>query len=188
MDNDISKDLNEKLIALRGVLYDAPREVGSMAVNHFKNNFVNQSFDGKPWDKRKKDRSKDKGRAVLVKSGTLKRSIRVISADTKEIVVGTDVVYAQIHNEGGTIIQPPRTENFLRNRNEENTFYKSGKNKGQAKGIKGRFRKGKTAGDGFSFKERTIKIPQRQFMGESEELTQKVDNWYQSRIGKALKQ
>ena len=188
MSNQIVDDLNKKKEALIKILHDAPREVGSMAVKHFKDNFVNQSFDGKPWDKRKKDRAKDKGRAILVKSGTLKRSIRIISADTKEIVIGTDVVYAQIHNEGGTIVQPPRTESFLRNRNEENTFYKSGKNKGLAKGIKGRFRKGKTAGDGFSFKERTIKIPQRQFMGESVELTKKVDNWYETRIGIALKQ
>jgi phage gpG-like protein len=174
MENAIGKDLNQKVLLLRKVLYDSPREIGSMAVNHFKDNFVNQSFDGVAWDKRKKDRSKDKGRALLVKSGTLKRSIRVISADTHQIVVGTDVVYAQIHNEGGTIIQAPRSETFTRNRHEN----------GSKKGL---FKKGTKAGKGFTFKERTIKIPKRQFMGESKELTKRVDHWYKTRIGMALK-
>jgi phage gpG-like protein len=53
------------------------------------------------WQGRKKKDLDDAGRKLLIGkgSGKLKRSIEV-SRDGKEIKASTDVVYAQIHNEG----------------------------------------------------------------------------------------
>ena len=50
------------------------------------------------WRPRKKA---DTGRAILVKSGRLKRGIRAIPlSNLQEIKIGNDVPYAQAHNEG----------------------------------------------------------------------------------------
>lgn len=42
----------------------------------------------------------DRNRAILVKSGDLRRSIRIVSTDWKRVVLGSDLVYAAVHNDG----------------------------------------------------------------------------------------
>lgn len=83
----------------------APRMVGQIAVKHFEDNFQLQGFMDEtldPWDARKKDDGS--GRAILTGKGsaTLRKSIRVIEATAERVVVGTDLPYAQVHNDGGT--------------------------------------------------------------------------------------
>jgi phage gpG-like protein len=171
--NEISQDLFRIEANLKDIVHRAPREVGVIVVNHFKDNFVKQGFDDfgiDPWAKRKKDRGSDIGRAILVKSGRLKNSIRVVRADTTEIVVGTDVSYARVHNDGLQVTQAARSETFNRNRS-----------------TNGKFSKGTKKGAGFTFKERNFKMPKRQFMGDSGHLNQTVDSWYTSNIQKAIK-
>lgn len=82
----------------------APRMVAQMALKHFEDNFQLQGFMDEtldPWDGRKKDDGS--GRAILTGKGsaTLRRSIRVIEATPERIVIGTDLPYAQVHNDGG---------------------------------------------------------------------------------------
>ena len=75
--------------------------IGLIAKKHFTNNFNNGGFDGKKWQPRKPTKNKrDVGRAILVKSGVLKRSItsRVNSWD--KITIGSYTPYSQVHNEG----------------------------------------------------------------------------------------
>lgn len=69
--------------------------------------------------------------------------------------VGTNRVYAAIHQFGGTITQGARSELFTRNRYKRDT--KSGKQKGQ-------FKRGTKPGRGFTISERTIRIPARPFL------------------------
>ena len=78
-------------------------EMANNAVNHFVKSFDNGGFtDGhlQPWPDRKW--SKDNfGRALLIKSGTLKRGIRVKSVNSTLAVIGTGGIrYAAIHNYG----------------------------------------------------------------------------------------
>lgn len=174
MANAISDELRRRTDALKDVLHRAPREVGAIAVNHFKGNFRRQGFDGAKWSPRKKESRKSIGRAILVRSARLRNSLRVVRADLREIVVGTDAPYARIHNEGGTIVQPARSEIFKRNR------YVKGRKKGM-------FARGVTTGKGFTYKQRYIKIPKRKFIGESKELTTKVSAWYSTNIKRAIK-
>ncbi len=74
--------------------------IGTAAVNDAKENFRRQGFAGVPWAHRKTDGRKDKGRAILVKSGHLRNSIRIVSIGSGSVTIGTDVPYARVHNEG----------------------------------------------------------------------------------------
>jgi phage gpG-like protein len=72
-------------------------KMGNEAVNHFKVDVFNaESFDGAHW----KPRQKDDGRRLLVKTGRLRSSIRVMKRTRNSITVGTDVPYAEFHNKG----------------------------------------------------------------------------------------
>lgn len=88
-------------------------EMGTDAKNHFVRSFRNQGFEDKSivkWKPRRgeiigsgiaKVRRKDKSsRAILVKTGDLRRSIRVINKSYRSITLGSDLPYAQIHNDG----------------------------------------------------------------------------------------
>jgi phage gpG-like protein len=98
---------------------------GGLAVTHFKQSWDIQRFndqDSEPWPKRKQyqqyrrrgvtrnGRTKlietkaykknNTGRALLIKSGRLRRSIRITEAGIDYVKVGSDVPYAQVHNDG----------------------------------------------------------------------------------------
>lgn len=83
-----------------------PARVATCAVNFSKQRFVDQNWHDttpEPWKPRSGKRRggvKRQSGAILVDSGRLKRSIRVISADSNRVVIGTDVPYAEMHNEG----------------------------------------------------------------------------------------
>jgi len=75
--------------------------MGVMAKNHFTANFRKQGFEDEAvqaWTPRKK--RERAGRAILVKSGRLRRSINFRKKGKWSVVIGTDVPYAQRHNEG----------------------------------------------------------------------------------------
>jgi len=70
------------------------------------------------------------------------------------VAIGTNKIYGPIHQFGGTVKQGARSELFQRNR------YVRGAKKGS-------FKKGSIAGRGFTFKDRTINITARPFLGLS---------------------
>ncbi|MCR4561253.1 MAG: phage virion morphogenesis protein [Bacteroidales bacterium] len=96
---------------LAEMLYDMPEQIGMLAVNFSKQRFVEQNWlytSPQPWKERKRKRRGGKARqngAVLVDSGRLKRSIRIISTTPLSVTIGTDVPYAQIHNDGFSGVQ-----------------------------------------------------------------------------------
>lgn len=84
-----------------------PRRAGALAVNFSTQRFRSQSWvdhTTDPWPKRKRSswgkKQERPGRAILVKTGKLRRSIRVISVSPVRVVIGTDVPYARAHNDG----------------------------------------------------------------------------------------
>lgn len=80
-----------------------PNLAATIAVQFSKDRFRQQAWvdnNTQPWKRRKNEKRKDKGRAILVKSGRLKRSIRKIRTTATTAVVGTDVPYASVHNHG----------------------------------------------------------------------------------------
>ena len=95
------------------------KKIGADAVNFSKERFRSQNWvdnTTEQWAKRKqtkesKQRSK---RGVLTDTGRLRRSIRVISANEDRVIIGTDVPYAQIHNDGGRFKATQRVRTHLR--------------------------------------------------------------------------
>ncbi len=99
----------------------------------------------------------------MVQSSILKNSVRVIATTRNSVTVGTGVEYAQIHNEGGTINQTLNIKTHSRKR------------KDRTSNVKAHTRK------------RKIKIPQRQFIGESALLMRRIERYVQREITAILK-
>ena len=153
-------------------------KIGNEAVNFFKDNFRKQGWQGatfQPWPKRKHETKKSKGRPILIQSGAMERGIQVKEATEESTTVGTDgnIPYSRIHNEGGQIVQAARSETFVRNRLKKGA-------------RKGRFASGVTTGQGFTFKERIINIPQRQYMGDSPVLRDRIEKIAIEELKKAI--
>lgn len=140
----------------------------SESLRFIENNFRQEGYSGSsvtPWEKRKKETKQTINKKILIgKTARLRRGFRARVTSTGEVKIFNDVPYAEIHNNGGEIKQASRSETFLRNRHKETVYYKKGKNAGRMKQMKGQFAKGTTAGKGFTFAERTIKIPRRQML------------------------
>lgn len=87
-----------KLAKVKQVLRKLPRDIGNEALLWFINNFKKQqSPEGHPWQARKDG---DSSRALLVKSGRLRKSIRVTRVASNGARIGTNVNYAKYHNQG----------------------------------------------------------------------------------------
>lgn len=142
-----------------------PAIMATEGVNFSKERFVNQNWidnTTEPWKKRKTSR-KTAGRnrgAILVDSGRLKRSIRKIKVTTDGAVIGTDVPYAQAHNDG----------------------YRGRK---QVKQHMSRSRKGTN----FQVKAHTANtnLPRRRFIGESSALSKRIERTCTAEIMRAIK-
>lgn len=96
----------------RKALENAVVEVGNTAKNFFVENFRKQGFDDKTvqrWKPRKRTTYRTKSgrivndttRAILVKTGDLRRSIiRVPNRAAMSVKIQTDLPYAKVHNDG----------------------------------------------------------------------------------------
>jgi phage gpG-like protein len=101
MKNDNAKILIEQQRKVLQVVNDFITVMGVEAKKHFDDSFENQGFtDDKieKWEPRKNNRESD--RAILIKTGDLRRSIKVVDQDAKSVTIGSDLEYAQVHNEG----------------------------------------------------------------------------------------
>lgn len=101
---ELSKDLKALVRKIEHFRDELPLHLGQAAVNFSRGNFRKQGFQAarvEPWAPRKG--GADPGRAILVKTGALRRSIRVISYNRRRVVIGSDMPYAKAHNEGAHI-------------------------------------------------------------------------------------
>lgn len=78
--------------------------IGNEAKNFFVASFRKQGFEDRSlhhWKPRKKEDNR-KGRAILVDSGDLRRSIvrEPVNKSQLQVKISTDLPYAKIHNEG----------------------------------------------------------------------------------------
>jgi phage gpG-like protein len=160
-----------------------PPVIGTIAVNYFKDSFRRQGWRDrtlKAWEKRKAGTKNNKGRAILVRSGRLRNSIRIVSADVNRIVVGSDVPYASAHNEGAQGQVQVRA--FKRKRYARSTVHST-----QVFSIKSHQGVKSTVtnvtGDyPVRSHTRNMNLPQRQFMGDSYVMFLKIDKEVGNRI------
>jgi len=181
-------DIARTQLEINKLVKAMPRVYGQMAVNHYRDNFRRQGFMDRRlvrWKPRKGDsrvffnlskgvnaqRKKmgvDTGRAVLVKSGKLRRAIRVKSVSGKRVVIHNTMKYAAIHNDGGTITQTitAKQRKFFWAK-----FYETGDPVWKARAL----RKGNVK----------IEMPKRQFMGNSWLLNRRFENEIKRRVESA---
>lgn len=149
--------------------------MGTDAKNHFVKSFRNQGFTDenlRRWKARKGEISggiakvskKSKGsRAILVKSGDLRRSIRVVNKTINKVVLGSDLPYAQLHNDGGIVYR----------RAHKRTATRTIRIRGGYSGLgseKGRGKKMQIMGERHNVSASSFKMPKRQFIGHSRKL------------------
>jgi len=104
---EFSREVNEEAQALRQVLATKlPDFIVDKAQHIVDESFMKEQYqDGKSdkWKGRSKDKEaaneRSDRRALLVKGGSLIKSVEAERRGT-DIVIGTDVPYAQVHNEG----------------------------------------------------------------------------------------
>lgn len=153
-------------------LKELPKTVAETARNFFMASFTKEGFTDTsfiPWPKRKDDLS----HKLLSQSYALKDSIKVTKQDLEsvEITAGEGLKYAAIHNNGGTI-------NVKLTDKMRKYFWAMYK-----KTEKVRWKH-----MALSKKEiLEIKIPQRQFIGESDALNKKLDSLFINSLKEAQK-
>ena len=145
-----------------------PKLVGNEAIAFAKDNFRKGGFQDTPgtvtkWKKRRRGAERDKGRAVLVDTGTLKRSIRMTRMTANAVHIGSDIKYAKAHNEGARIRGTARVRAHQRRTK-----------RGRAN-VPAHTRR-------FDFK-----LPKRQFIGPSLELARRINRRYNKELIKVFK-
>ena len=154
------------------IVSDLPQNVAEQARNFFLASFIKQGWTDTsfiPWVKRKDDLS----HKLLNQSYALKNSIKITKANWEEIEItaGEGLNYAAIHNEGGTITVKVSAK-------MKRFFWYMYKKTEDEKWKWMAFTKKETL---------TIKIPKRQFIGESETLMNNLDKMFIDRIKQYFK-
>ncbi|MEL6803526.1 MAG: phage virion morphogenesis protein [Bacteroidota bacterium] len=144
-----------------------PAVVEAICVNFFQKSFDRQGFLDKSLERwpARKDGS-DPGRAILIKRGYLRRSIRGKSRTPSAVTIKAGDLnspYASIHNEGGTINHPGGTPYIITKKGP--TFIrKTTAARLSKRGLNVRFTR-----------PHKIDMPKRQFMGDSAALMDEVE-------------
>lgn len=185
-----------------------PVAAGKLAKQHFQDNFRKGGFVNgglTPWPPAKRLSSGGKGadskyRTLMSSRNHLYSSINYTPGVAK-VTIFNDVIYAPIHNEGGTV--HPRITPKMRRYAWAKYYELSGGSKGLQKGAK-RSSKGKSGNEtgkvvpteaekwkrlALTKKESlTINIPKRQFMGPSEELDARLTAYVEKEILRIINQ
>jgi phage gpG-like protein len=148
--------------------------MGNDALNHFESSFRNQGFTDqtlRKWKPRKrKERGKNlKIRNILTQTGRLRRSLKRNRIGQYAIRISTNVPYANIHNEGGTIEKQARkgVTNLKIGRDGRSRFASKKKANFQVDSV---------------FSEHNIEMPKRQFVGYSAKLNRALINKFNMKI------
>lgn len=176
---------------------EMPVIAGRMAQDHFQNNFRLGGFVNggmHPWPKAKRLSSGGTGAAsnygtLLSERKVLFKSIKYIPSDYR-VKISNDVIYAPIHNWGGSVSVT------VTDRMRRFAWAKYRETSGETKKNTGKKSRGKATSKrptnpqaqmwkGLALtkkKKLNIHIPQRQFLGDSEELNEKIEKRIEKEI------
>lgn len=174
-----------------------PVIVGRMAKDHYQDNFrkggfVNNGLKKWPVTKRQYSGSSSASAAygpLLSGRNHLFGSIKYVPADYR-VKVANEVPYAAIHNEGGTVnpTVTPKMRRFAWAMYHKVTGREKNKRKTKKAGTKENAAAGFWKALALTKKQKlSIKIPKRIFLGESAELTRKINEKTEQEITKILK-
>ena len=203
--NQFDRDMQKILKDLRNLIdRKLPVAAGKYAKQHFQDNFMKGGFVNggiHPWPPAKRLSSGGAGadsqyRTLMSSRNHLYSSINY-TPGTAEVTIFNDVVYASIHNDGGTV--HPQITPKMRRYAWAKYYELGGGSKGSQKG-----RKGSKKGSGGSAaplaaekwkalaltkkKQLTIHIPQRQFMGPSTELDERLTAYVEREVLRIINQ
>ena len=162
--DDILKEVNDRL----------PRTVGVIAVNHFTQNFhqggwLDNGLHPWPRTKRQDSASPDAKYSPLTsRRNHLMKSIQATTAPG-QVTVENPVPYAAIHNDGGEVPVTQRMRRFAWAKVYSIAGIKKGQKQPKQLPAEAEMWKGLAL-----TKKTTLRIPQRQFMGDSAELREKI--------------
>jgi phage gpG-like protein len=167
--------------------------ISNTAKNHYVKSFKDQGFTDENYEKWKPRKGEITGfsvskrskgsRAILVKSGDLRRSIKKnVNKSILQVTISSDLPYSAVHNYGETINVSSRTG--------AGTI--TAKVRGSGKFVDGVFKKGraktiKLLGKAYTTGSYTINMPQRQFIGKSEQVDKKAIKIIENRINNLFK-
>lgn len=171
--DDIIREVNDRL----------PRKAGIVAVNHFRQNFRDAGFrDGglTPWQKTLRQRGTGTDAAYTPLTSRRNHLMRSTSftAAPGQVTVENPVPYASLHNEGGNINTHPRVTERLRRYAWHMAYSLAGiRGKGS---LPKDLPKDAAKWRAIALTKKTrlnvrARIPKRQFIGESRELTDKIN-------------
>lgn len=152
------------------------RDIQVEMTDEFDRNFERQAFFSEAWARRKSP-IRNEGRAILIDSTRLRRSIQSRTTENS-ITFYTDLPYAEIHNDGGEIKVTKRMKGYFWHKYCEATGSFGRRKDGSLRKDKKNARL-TTESEFWKFmalkKEgSTIKIPRRRFLGTSPEVEQAV--------------
>lgn len=171
--DEIQKEVTDRL----------PRKVGVVAANHFKQNFRDGGFtDGgvKQWKRTKRQDGNTTDAKYSPLTSRRNHLMRSIQSETSpgQVTISNPVPYAAVHNEGGTINTHPTITKRMRRMAWAKVYALSG--------VKGKGKLPKDLPSGAKMWKAlaltkktklniTARIPRRQFIGDSRELTAKIN-------------
>lgn len=183
MESNVDEVFNTLQTAFKEGMQKLPLVIGNEVVNFSKDSFKKQGWQGDvftPWKKRKLVKGKGSTRAILVKTGRLRRSIRVTRANMDEVAIGTDVPYAKAHNEGvnGTVTVKAHSRKSFSKQKVSYT----------AKSGSQRMKTVSSLSGSTIVKQHTrkMKLPKRQFIGSSSALITRLKTAAVTHLSKYL--
>ena len=169
--DDLGKQFDAFFTRTKKALDGFPLLAANDAENFFLDSWRRQAWIGNTtenWKKPKTITKSNTGKAILIKTGYLKRRTRIVQANWGGVKIINDAKYAAIHNDGfnGT----ERVKGFRR--------------KLKSRNIK---TKGKKTASGVSFVKpfsRHMIMPRRRFMGNSPYLMMKIERTFIYQLNK----
>jgi phage gpG-like protein len=174
---------------LAAVWPSLPNKAASVAVNFSKDRFRQANWVGdttKPWKRRKAKGTKDDSRAILVKTGNLKRDVQKIRVTAESALVGTSNLtgdYAKLHNEGfrgSMTIKEHKRKHYLHVKEKYKT--RTGKDRSRTR---------KTVNENKVTTVKThirkVNIPSRRFLGASPVLDKQIERMMTAEILRAIR-
>ncbi len=170
---DFQRDIGQMAQNVQELMRKLPALAGAEVLMTVDENFRSQSFFGDPWEPRKDG---DTGRAILVKSGRLRRSFS-LDVSRLQVIVRSDAPYAEIHNEGGLVDNVAAVPAHTRRRFSTEEVSAPGARKPRyVKSLIGKHQVQAHT------RQLNHQMPQRQFLGDHPQLTERLNRLLQTQL------
>jgi phage gpG-like protein len=174
-----NKPPNFAAIALK-IKKGRPRIVAIEAAKFFKDCFVKGGFTNESFDGWTESKGPLRGKKTLIgyrNTMNLMQSIRTLEETDSRVRVGSDLDYSEIHNDGGFVTVTKKMKAFWWAK-----YYEFAGTSRKTAAAKARLNAKAEFCRGMALMKvgKKIKIPKRQYIGESKTLFKTLDEWFQS--------